>query len=295
MSFESWDEIRTAYQVARMGTVSGAASVLGVHHATVIRHIDALEQRLGAKLFQRHPRGYTPTDAGRALLSVAQGASERFDQLASQIKGQSESVCGELTVTSTSGSGDFFIPALAAFQRLHPDLRIRFLTDTRLFRLSSGEAHVAVRAGTKPEEPDYVVQRFIDFEFGLFASKDYIATHGQPETEADLAYHRFVVPDDEATRAPFLHWLRDRVPDRARHFRVSDFAETGPAIRAGAGIGFLMTDIGRSFDDLVEVQSHLPDWTSPTWLVTHVDLHRTRNVQAFLAHMKATFAGRVGA
>ena len=54
---DNWDEVRTAYQVARLGTVSGAADVLGVHHATVIRHIDALEKRLGAKLFQRHARG----------------------------------------------------------------------------------------------------------------------------------------------------------------------------------------------------------------------------------------------
>ena len=38
---ENWDEIRTAFQVARLGTVSGAADVLGVHHATVIRHVDA--------------------------------------------------------------------------------------------------------------------------------------------------------------------------------------------------------------------------------------------------------------
>ena len=48
---ENWDEIRTAFQVARLGTVSGAADVLGVHHATVIRHIDALEKRLGVRLF----------------------------------------------------------------------------------------------------------------------------------------------------------------------------------------------------------------------------------------------------
>lgn len=44
---ENWDEVRTAYQVSRLGTVSGAAEVLGVHHATVIRHIDALEARSG--------------------------------------------------------------------------------------------------------------------------------------------------------------------------------------------------------------------------------------------------------
>ncbi|MFT4620401.1 MAG: DNA-binding transcriptional LysR family regulator, partial [Polaromonas sp.] len=43
MPIETWDEIRTAFHVARLGTVSGAADALGVHHATVIRHIDALE------------------------------------------------------------------------------------------------------------------------------------------------------------------------------------------------------------------------------------------------------------
>ena len=46
---DNWDEIRTAFQVARKGTVSGAAEQLGVHHATVIRHIDALEQRLPSR------------------------------------------------------------------------------------------------------------------------------------------------------------------------------------------------------------------------------------------------------
>ena len=62
---DNWDEIRTAYHVARAGTVSGAAADLGVHHATVIRHIDALEARLNVKLFQRHARGYTATEAGQ--------------------------------------------------------------------------------------------------------------------------------------------------------------------------------------------------------------------------------------
>jgi DNA-binding transcriptional LysR family regulator len=64
MSLANWDEIRTAFQVARLGTVSGAAEVLGVHHATVIRHIDALEKSLGTKMFKLHARGYTPATVG---------------------------------------------------------------------------------------------------------------------------------------------------------------------------------------------------------------------------------------
>ncbi len=92
MGFENWDEIRTAFQVARVRTVSGAAEVLGVHHATVIRHIDALEARLSAKLFQRHPRGYTPTEAGRYLLAVGQATEDQFAQLSARIAGAGESL-----------------------------------------------------------------------------------------------------------------------------------------------------------------------------------------------------------
>ncbi|NCT13101.1 MAG: LysR family transcriptional regulator, partial [Rhodobacterales bacterium] len=119
---ENWDEVRTAYQVARLGTVSGAAEVLGVHHATVIRHIDALEGRLGVKLFQRHARGYTATEAGADLLLVAQATEDQFSQLVGRIKGRGEGVSGELVVTSLAVVSPLLTPVLSAFQRANPGL-----------------------------------------------------------------------------------------------------------------------------------------------------------------------------
>ena len=117
---EHWDEVRTAYQVARIGTVSGAAEVLGVHHATVIRHIDALEGRLGVKLFQRHARGYTPTEAGRDLLQVAQATDDQFAQLAGRIRDKGDGVTGELVITSLVALSAVLTPALARFRQVHP-------------------------------------------------------------------------------------------------------------------------------------------------------------------------------
>lgn len=149
----NWDEIRTAYQVARLGTVSGAAEVLGVHHATVIRHIDALEARMGVKLFQRHARGYTPTEAGQDLARVAQATDDQFQQLAGRIKGQGEGVSGELLVTSLINFSPLMVGALQSFREAHPEIVVRYLTGTRLFRLEYGEAHVALRAGSAPQEP----------------------------------------------------------------------------------------------------------------------------------------------
>ena len=132
---DNWDEVRTAYQVARLGTVSGAADVLGVHHATVIRHIDALEKRLGVKLFQRHARGYTPTEAGADLLRVAQATHDQFQQLAGRIKGRGNDMSGDLVLTSLPGLAHLLTPALVAFQQEHPKLVLRYLTGERLFRL----------------------------------------------------------------------------------------------------------------------------------------------------------------
>lgn len=284
---EDWDEIRTAYQVARLGTVSGAAEVLGVHHATVIRHIDSLEKRLGARLFQRHARGYTATEAGRDLLSVAQTTEEQFGQLASRIKGQGESVSGELVVTSITGIERLLSPVFAAFQAAHPGVVIRFLTDIRLFRLDYGEAHVAIRAGTAPQEPDNVAQPLGRIRVGLYAARSYIAAHGMPAGVGDLIHHRFVGLDDPGSRAPFHRWLRSTVPPETISFRVMDPAAAEAALRAGLGIGFHNACEAEADPDLVEVMAPIPEWSSPLWIVTHVDLHRTMKVQSFLRHLKA--------
>lgn len=286
MTIDTWDEIRTAYQVARLGTVSGAADVLGVHHATVIRHIDALEKRLGTRLFQRHARGYTPTEAGQDLLSVAQTTDEQFAQLSSRIKGLGETVAGELVVTSISGMGNLLVPVLTRFQTQYPAVLLRFLTDMRVFRLDYGEAHIAIRAGAAPEEPDNVVQPLARIRTGLYAARSYAEIHGIPASEAEFPAHRFVGPDNADNRAPFNRWLRANVPLDRLTFRATEMAAMDAAVRAGLGIGFLSAYRAENDPDLVEVMPPRPEWDAPLWIVTHVDLHRTRKVQAFLSVLK---------
>lgn len=283
---DNWDEIKTAYQVARMGTVSGAAEVLGVHHATVIRHIDALEARLAVKLFQRHARGYKATEAGEDLLRVAQATNDQFSQLANRIKGRGENVSGELVVTSLLEIVDWVTPVLVDFQKQNPDISIRFLTGERLFRLEYGEAHVAIRAGKVPEQPDNVVQPFMPLRVGLFAHRTYIERFGMPSGVEDYGNHRFVVHDDMEMRAPFFKWVQSVVPKDAMAFRALDTKALTAAILSGAGIGFVGYEYGLNDPDLIEVHPQLPEWDSALWLVTHVDLHRTPKVQALLKFLK---------
>ena len=294
MEIDNWDEIRTAFQVARIGTVSGAAEALGVHHATVIRHVDALEQRLGTKLFQRHPRGYTPTEAGRQVLAVGQATEDQFAQLAARIAGAGEEISGELIVTSLLTLSGMVLPALKRLMDDYPGLQLRYLTDARVFRLEYGEAHVAIRAGNRPTEPDNVVQALAPLQVGLFAAPSYLEAHGRPETDADLARHRFIGPDAKDARAPYFRWLVAQGLSGQIVFCANDQVAQWVALRRGIGLGFLPVIEGRNDPELVEVMGPRDEWSANVWLVTHVDLHRTPKVQAALRALKESVAETCG-
>jgi DNA-binding transcriptional LysR family regulator len=216
---------------------------------------------------------------------------DQFSQLASRIKGQGETVAGELVVTSIAGISRLLVPALASFQAAHPAVIVRFLTDSRVFRLDYGEAHVAIRAGAAPQEPDNVVQPLHRINTALYAARSYVAANGQPKDEADFAGHRFVALDGDIARAPFYVWLRGKVAPEQITFRGVDSPAAKAAIHAGAGIGFVSVFEAGHDPNLVEILPTRPEWDSPLWLVTHVDLHRTRKVQAFLNHLKDAAKG----
>ena len=285
MAIETWDEIRTAWHVACAGTVSGAAEALGVHHATVIRHVDALEARLGVKLFQRHARGYTPTEAGEALAQVGGATDEQFAQLAARLKGLSGGIEGDLIATTVPELCGLATAALAPLLADHPALTLRLRTDRRVLRLEYGEAHVAIRAGAKPEEPDNVVQLLCRRAVALYAAPGYLVAHGRPEGDADLAGHRFIGDDLDDSRAPYARWLAAQGLPFA--VRSNDPVARLEALRAGLGLGFVIE--GGDTVGLEQVMPSRAEWEVPLWLVTHVDLHRTAKVQAAVAALKRGF------
>jgi DNA-binding transcriptional LysR family regulator len=282
---QDWDGLRTAFEVVRHGTVSGAAQALGVHHATVIRHVDALEARLGVKLFQRHARGYTPTEAGEDLARVAQATDDQFAQLAARLSGQGSAVQGELVVTTLASFTRRLMPSLAEFQAQYPDLRLVYRTGRRLFRLEYGEAHVAIRAGNPPKELDNVAQELAQLQTALYAAPAYVERRGMP-TERDVLEHDFIGSDDEQSGSPAMRWIAANVPRERVVFRANEDLSHFAALRAGIGLGF--SPVGEADEDLIQVLPPREEWASRLWLVTHVDLHRTAKVQALTKHLKAS-------
>lgn len=177
-------------------------------------------------------------------------------------------------------------PTLTRFREAHPELTVRLLTGARLYRLEYGEAHVALRAGSVPQDPDNVVQKLGNPPIALFGAQSYIDRHGMPKDDAQLQDHLFVGHDDSQNKAPFDIWMWANIPPENIVFRCIEPRVNKDAILAGAGLGFLPVADAEPHPELVEVLAARKEWSSPLWIVTHVDLHRTTKVQTFLKFLK---------
>src|SRR5471030_3374107 len=87
-----WDDVRYFLAVARGGSVRAAAKRLGVNHATVLRRIAQLEDRLGAQMFEKLPSGYRLTAAGEEVLELA----NQMEASSHQLETRSEEHTSEL-------------------------------------------------------------------------------------------------------------------------------------------------------------------------------------------------------
>lgn len=284
---DNWNEIRTAAHVARLGTISAAAEILGVHRATVNRHIDILEFELGGKLFQRHARGFTPTELGLELLRIADATDEQFSQLQMISDRQVTELTGNLIITSLEVLTLFILPLMAEFRIKHPQVATQFLHTPDVMKLEYGKAHIAFRAGAEPQDLDNVVQPFRELDIGLYATQDYVARFNKPSSTDDFINHHFVGSTDNTPRAPASIWLKKNVPERAIAFASNSIRINSDAVIAGNGIGFLSQLEAEAHTHLVEIMSPRPEWKTKSWVVTHVDLHRSPKIQAFMEILKA--------
>lgn len=285
---DRWTEIRTAYEVAKLGTVSAAADEMAVHRATVIRRIDALEKELGAKIFHRHTKGYAPTEIGYDLLKVARLTDDQFQQFLGRSKGLATELSGDLIITSTDMLTNTLMPAIKLCQAAHPGVVVRYLVGPDVARLEYGDAHIAIRTGPSQFALDNITLPFVTIRSALYAHRDYIEKFGKPDSITEFSSHRFISRDRDEEQFRLFKWLKKNVPDQNIIFRSADMNTKFSALFSGLGIAFLPVHEARVRSDLVEIMPSNPLWDVNFSVVTHVDLHRSAKVQAFLQCLRET-------
>ncbi|MGB7432519.1 MAG: LysR family transcriptional regulator, partial [Ahrensia sp.] len=170
----NWDDLRYFLAVAREGQMLSAAARLGVSQARLSRHVASLEQAVGARLFDRTPRGSTLTEDGVALFATAERIEAEIFTSTARMRDRGE-VAGTIRIGAPDGFGSAFLaPRLGKFRAAYPDLRIQLVPVPRSFSLSEREADLAIMVG-RPDKGRLRVRKLIDYSLGLYASADYLA------------------------------------------------------------------------------------------------------------------------
>lgn len=275
--------------MAQLRTISAAAETLGVHRSTVVRHIEKLEEEFGVKLFLRDIKGYTPNEFGRELLSAAEATDSRFNELYRLANRETGELTGELVISILDPMVNDLMPALDRFSMDNPGVILNLKTGEAPSKLEYGEADISFRVGPKPEDPDYVVVPFVTYTLGLYASRRYIDRMGRPNSTADFEFHEFLMPSEpHQLESPALQWLIKNVPEQSVRGRFNVVRNMAQFMNAGLGIGFMPHRFALHLDGVEEIMPTNEIWDIPSWQVTHVDLHKTPKIRAFLDALEKT-------
>ena len=276
-----WDDLRYFLAVARGGSLAAAARQLKVTHSTALRRVAALEERLGARLFDRTPNGYRLTATGRQVLVRAEEVEAAMFAIERQADGVDRALDGVVRVTTSSVMARQLTTALAEFRRRHPAIVLHVLVTEDVLSLANRQADVAIRVSAAPE-PYLVGRRLMDLPFVAVASAPYLS--GRREAglaEEGLAAHDWVVLDDGG-EYPITAWTSARVPAERVVLRTNSPTLVVDAVRAGLGAGLIAAATADQLPDLIRLPDGEADFGLGIWALTHADLRAVPRVRALL-------------
>jgi DNA-binding transcriptional LysR family regulator len=279
-----WDDLRVVLAVFREGTLSGAARRLGVTHSTVFRRLGAIEEQIGARLFERFRDGYVPTPAGETAAEAAARLEDEVLTLERRLSGQDLRPSGVVRITTTDTLGTILMRHLPAMRAVHPEIQFEVAISNAMANLTRREAEIAIRP--TPEPPEILVgRRVADIAHAIYGSRAYLSRH----EEKDLSTHDWIALDDALASTVIGRWIHENL--RAAHItcRVDALPALRDAALAGLGLALLPCYLGDPAPGLRRL-AQKTEPRSALWLLTHDDLRRTARIRATLDFLAKAFA-----
>ncbi|MCC8393827.1 LysR family transcriptional regulator [Paraburkholderia sp. MMS20-SJTR3] len=265
-----WDDIRYFLELARVGSLSGAARNLSVEHSTVARRVEALEQTLEVKLFDRLPKGWSLTLEGETLAQQASRLDDEAQAFSRAAVGVS-SLNGTVRVSAPPVlASHLLVPRLAGIRSQWMNIDLEVIGESRDANLSRGEADLAIRM-SRPTARGLVARRIGEMGYGLYAANGY-ADRPRPEWE-------FLGYDENLSQVAQQRWLNQIAGDRRFVFRSNDLAALLHAARAGLGIAALPRFLAAHDPALRLLPDHPCSTVRQLWLVMHPDVKRSPRVR----------------
>lgn len=276
---ESWNDIQYVLAVARSGSFLAASEKLGTNQSTVGRHVQRLEKRLGAKLFDRFSHGMRLTPTGMSLIERACRMETAANEIERHLAGVDQKMTGSVCIAAPDGISTYWLtPALLEFQMQHPQVCIELIARTGAVDLLAREADIAIRLFA-PKQERYVASRVGLVRFSLFAGPKYLHRFGKPATLQELLGHRIVDHLGYTSMVSLERWHAFLAGHPHVVYRPNFTGAFVAAVRAGYGIGLFPNFYHIVAPDLVQLELETGE-QAPVWLLAHAETNRNARVRA---------------
>jgi DNA-binding transcriptional LysR family regulator len=278
-----WDDLKFFSALAEQGSLSAAARVLRVDHATVARRIAALEDRLGAKLVDRRARSYRLTEDGHRAAAMAREMANLAFRIERSL-GEEDRAPQLVSVSAPPVLLRAFVaPRVAEFARTHPHITLQLLSQTQTVSLARREADVAIRL-VKPTNAELVIRKVGTIRTRLYASPAYLAAKSPQE-------FGFIAFDEAQDDLLLQKWILDIAAGRPIVLRANDMHVQWRAALGDAGVVALL-DAAAAETGLVEADPEGRFLDREIWITYHQDLRGVASIAAVVTFLAACMPPR---
>ena len=187
-----WDKLKIFHTVAEAGSFTNASTILNLSQSAISRQIQSLEKDLKINLFERHARGLVLTSNGEYLFKTANDVISKLKEVESNLSEEKNQIKGKLIVTTVVSFGTTWLtPRIKEFMDLHPEIEIELIFNDKELDLATRQADVAIRM-RRPKQLNLIQKKFVNFNYHIYGSNEYLQKNGYPKNLKDLDKHKFI-------------------------------------------------------------------------------------------------------
>jgi len=292
-----WDNLRVFLALAEEGSLSAAAKRLKVSHPTIARRIKALEEDLGARLFERLPDRFQPTEQALELLHDVKAMEAASESVQRRSLGLSGNHLGTVRISVDETIADFLARHVGEIRSRNQCIEIELAVAHISANLSRREADLLVRSRV-PDVASLVGRKLGTFGFAVYGNREMaerrreLAMDGDGTAERQLKELPWIGFDEDHQYMPGQDWQARLLGNHKPGLRTNNGVALATAIRHGAGVGVLPCFMGDPDPDLHRLTDPIEECRTPQWLLVHGDLRQVPRIRIVMDELIRLFQGQ---
>ena len=281
-----WDKLKIFHTVAEASSFTKASTILNLSQSAISRQIQALENDLKVQLFERHARGLVLTENGEYLYKSAHEVISKLKDVEANLSGHKDKLNGKLTVTTVVSFGTTWLtPRIKEFMDLHPEIEIELIFDDKELDLSTRQADVAIRM-RRPTQLNLIQKKFVNFNYHIYGSNEYLEKNGYPKTLKDLDKHKFITYGKGAPSPVYNpDWVlklgAKEGKKRKSIMKVNSVYGLLLAVQSGVGLAAIPDYIAHNVNNITKVLPNETGKPTETYFVYPASLKTNARLIAF--------------